>query len=74
VDFEWCPFEPGIVVPAGRTAGWQFTFRMARFLTPLALMDFATEVERADVIAAFATGNPPAHLAKKAPPPVIIGL
>src|SRR5438067_10910209 len=74
VDFEWCPFAPGVQPPAGQMAGWRFTFRMARFLVPLALMDYSTEVERPDVFAAFATGDPPAHRATNAPPPVIIGL
>ena len=36
VDFEWCPFAPGVQPPAGQMAGWRFTFRMARFLVPLA--------------------------------------
>lgn len=37
-------------------------------------MDYSTEVERPNVVAAFAAGNPPAHRTRKALPPVIVGL
>ncbi|QDU24266.1 hypothetical protein [Urbifossiella limnaea] len=74
VDFEWLPFAPGPAPPAGRLVGWQFTFRMARFLAPVTLLDYSTEVERPNVVAQFATGNPPAPPGRHSLPPVIVGL
>lgn len=72
VDFEWLPFTPGSAPPAGQFVNWSFSFRMARFLAPVAVMDYTTDVERADVIAAFASGNPP--VAGQQTPSVILGL
>jgi hypothetical protein len=57
-DFEWLPFETGFQPPRGQLPGWQFTFRMARFLVPLTLMDYSTELDRAGVIAQFADSDP----------------
>jgi hypothetical protein len=74
VDFEWCPFDPSFRVPSARLTDWTFDFKIARLLVPLALLDYAAEVERPDVIAAFATGNPPAYATRKSVPPVIVGL
>lgn len=73
-DFEWLPFAPGTRPPPGRVGKWLFTFRMARFLVPLGLMDYQTQVDRSEVIAQFADNDPPSDPRKKAPPPVIIGL
>jgi hypothetical protein len=73
-DFEWLPFAPGVRPPVGQYLRWQFTFRMARFLVPLGLMDYVTAVDRPDVIAQFAVGNPVARGPGKAPPPILIGL
>ena len=73
-DYEWLPFEPGFVPPAGQMIGWRYTFRMARFLVPLSLMDYVTEVERPNVIAAFANSDPPAPASRLALPPIVIGL
>jgi hypothetical protein len=58
-DYEWLPFEAGFVPPLGQMVGWRYSFRVARFLVPLALTDLSVEVERPDVIAAFADGDPP---------------
>ena len=74
VDFEWLSFDSAAVPPVARMAGWSYTFRMARFLTPVTLMDYTTSVDRPGVIAAFATGNPPSATLTKALPPVAIGL
>ncbi|HSQ57324.1 MAG TPA: hypothetical protein VLM40_16500 [Gemmata sp.] len=73
-DFEWLPFEAGFTPPTGQMIGWRYTFRIARFLVPLSLMDYATEVDRHNVIAAFADTDPPAPAARLALPPIIIGL
>ena len=74
VDFEELPFETGYTPPRVRTAGWTFTFRMARMLQPVVLMDTSTEFERAGVIVQFADGNPPIQLGSKSPPRVVLGL
>ncbi len=73
-DFEWCPFDPAIPAPSARVTDWTFGFRVARFLGPLALLDYSTEVERPGVVAAFAAGDPPGYGSRKALPPVIVGL
>lgn len=72
-DFEWLPFEAGYQPPVGQTVGWRYTFRMARFLVPLTLMDYSTEVERAGLIAQFADSDPPARRGQ-ALPLIIVGL
>lgn len=74
-DYEILPFTGPTPAP-GRVVGWQFGFRIARFLVPLAVTDTAlsTRVERSGVTAAFAAGDPPAPPGRKALPPVIIGL
>ena len=71
-DYEWLPFTAGTRPPPARIAGWQFTFRIARFLAPLTLLDYSTVVERHGVIAAFAAGSVSAT--RKSLPPIIIGL
>lgn len=58
VDFEWLTLPPG-PVPTGVMAGWRYTFRLARFLAPVTLLDYTTEIDRVGVVAAFAVGNPP---------------
>lgn len=73
-DFEWLPYPPGATPPTGQLLRWRYTFRMARFIVPLTLMDFTTSIDRPDVIAAFATGDPPLTRSSKAPPLVIVGL
>lgn len=72
LDYELLPFV-GANPPAVRIASWQFTFRLARFLVPLALCDvgLTTRVERPNVIAQFANGDPPGW---RSTPPVVIGL
>lgn len=72
VDYEWLPFATNTSPPPARIAGWQFTFRIARFLLPVTLLDYTTTVERHDVVAAFADSNPRA--ARKSLPSIIIGL
>jgi hypothetical protein len=74
IDFEWLPFAAGFHPPIGRTAGWQFSFEMARFLVPLGLMDYSTRVDRPDVIAQFAANDPPAPPGRKSLPPILLGL
>jgi hypothetical protein len=71
--FEWLPFAAGVRPPLGLAPGWQFTFRMARFLVPVTLMDYSTEWDRPDVIAQFADGDPPGQRGQ-ALPWFIIGL
>jgi hypothetical protein len=73
VDFEWLSLPTGPNA-SGVMAGWQYTFRLARFLVPLALLDYTAEIERPDVIAAFAFGNPPTFAGRPALPPVYVGL
>jgi hypothetical protein len=74
IDFEWVPLDPAVSSPTARVTDWTFDFRMARFLAPLALLDYSIEVERPDIVAAFAVGNPPAYASRKSLPPVIVGL
>jgi hypothetical protein len=74
VDYEELPFEPGYTAPRGQTAGWNFTFRMARMLQPIGLHDLSTELERHGVIAQFANGNPPIPPGSQRPAVVVIGL
>jgi hypothetical protein len=74
IDFEWLPLAPGLNTPSGRVGRWQFTFQMARFFGTLAVMDYTTEIERPEVIAAFADTDPPAAPTRQAPPPIVIGL
>jgi len=73
-DFEWLPFAAGYTPPRGQTAGWAFTFRIARMLQPLSLFDTQTELNRQGVIVQFADGNPPAPPGSKRPPRVVMGL
>src|SRR5207248_2928293 len=42
IDFEEMPFEAGYTPPRTQTAGWTFTFRMARMLQPIVLHDNST--------------------------------
>lgn len=70
-DFEWLDLGAGAPAPGGVIAGWRYTFRLARFLAPVTLMDSAVAVDRADVIAAFASGNP---TGARSVPPLVIGL
>ena len=76
IDYEWLPWSSGFSPPAGRTAGWNFTFRMARFLQPVSLfhLNSREELVRTRVIAQFADGNPPSAALSNAPPRVVIGL
>jgi hypothetical protein len=71
-DFEWLSFPAGTPPPIGVMSNWQYTFQLARFLVPLTLLDYVTAVDRPDVIAAFAAGNP--QTTGKGLPPVIVGL
>ncbi len=72
IDFDFLPFV-GSNPPAARIAGWQFTFQIARFRVPLALLDagLSTRVPRPGVIAQFAIGDPPGW---RSLPPVLVGL
>ncbi len=76
VDYELLPWSSGFTPPLGRTAGWNFTFRLARFLQPIILFNLTTRTEltRDHVVAQFAVGNPPAFARSNAPPRVVIGL
>ncbi|MBA4065174.1 MAG: hypothetical protein C0501_15955 [Isosphaera sp.] len=71
-DYEWLIFPPGTPTPVGVMAHWRYTFRLARFLAPVTLIDYATAVDRPGVVAAFADSNPPA--AGRGLPPVVVGL
>jgi hypothetical protein len=73
-DYEELPFAPGFTAPLGRTAGWNFTFRVARMLQPIGLHDGRAELTRDGVIVQFASGNPPAYARSSAPAVVMIGL
>jgi hypothetical protein len=74
IDFEELPFEAGYMPPRAQAAGWSFSFRVARMLQPVVLMDTSTELERNAVIVQFADGNPPIPPGSKKPPRVVIGL
>lgn len=71
-DFEWLPFAPGYGPPRAVTAGWGFSFRFARLLAPLVLLDSTGEWARPSAVVQFADGNPPARGA--ALPYFVIGL
>jgi hypothetical protein len=73
-DFEWLSFPQGARQPTGVIGGWRYTYQLARFLVPISLMDYTTVIDRPDVIAAFATGNPPSAQTQQSLPPIIIGL
>ena len=75
IDYEFLPFAGPNPLP-GRVGSWQFSFQIARFLAPIAVMDtgLSVRIARSDVIAAFASGDPPAPPGRKALPPVIVGL
>src|SRR5687768_14336702 len=45
-DFEWLSLPAGAPPLAGTMSNWLYTFRLARFLAPVTLLDYATEVER----------------------------
>jgi hypothetical protein len=72
-DFEWLPFAPGTVPPPATILGRTFTYRIARFLGPVDLMDPATLIARPNVIAQFASGNPASKPTQVAPL-IVIGL
>src|SRR5262245_25167840 len=76
VDFEELPFEVGYAAPRGQSAGWTFTFRMARMLQPVVLFNLhaATELERHRVIVHLADGTPPLPHGSKQPARVVLGL
>jgi hypothetical protein len=73
-DFEWLPFAAGVQPPQARITRWQFTYRFARLLAPIGVMDYTTEVDRPEVVAAFADSDPPAPATRKSPAPIIVGL
>src|SRR6266545_1793326 len=75
-DYEVLPWSSGFVPPLGRTAGWNFTFRIARLLQPIRLFTLTSPVElvRDRVIIQLANGNPPGSSRSNAPPRVVIGL
>ena len=75
-DYEVLPWASGFVAPPGRTAGWNFTFRIARLLRPLALFNMTsnTELVRDRVIVQLTDGNPPAFARSNNPLRVVIGL
>jgi hypothetical protein len=74
VDFEELPFAAGYTPPRGQTAGWNFTFRMARILQPIGLHDARAELTRDRVIVQFADGNPPIPRGSQRPAVAVIGL
>ena len=74
IDFEELPFEAGYLPPRGQTAGWNFTFRMARMLQPVGLHDGQTELTRDGVVVQLADGDPPAFARSNAPAVVVVGL
>ena len=74
VDFEELQFEAGYAPPRALAAGWSFTFRIARMLQPVVLMDTSTELERNGAIVQFADGNPPVPTGSKKPPRVVLGM
>jgi hypothetical protein len=75
-DYEVLPWSSGFVPPPGRTAGWNFTYRIARLLQPLALFNLTsnTELVRDQVIVQLTDGNPPIPSGSQKPAIVIIGL
>jgi hypothetical protein len=70
-DYDFLPFV-GTNPPTARVGNWQFTYQIARFRVPLAVMDagLTTRVPRPGVIAQFATGNPTGLRSL----PVVVGL
>ncbi len=75
-DYEVLPWASGFVPPPGRTAGWNFTFRIARLLRPLALFNMTsnTELARDRVIVQLTDGDPPAFARSNNPLRLVIGL
>lgn len=75
-DYEVLPWSGKFLPPPGRTAGWNFTFRISRLLQPIRLLTLTASVElvRDRVIVQLADGNPPASAHSNAPPRVVIGL
>jgi hypothetical protein len=75
-DYEFLPWPSGFTPPPVQTAGWNFTFRIARLVQPIILFNFATgaELTRDRVVVQLADGNPPAAARSNAPPRVVIGL
>src|SRR5262245_61808673 len=75
-DYEVLPWSSGFVPPPGRTAGWNFTFRVARLLQPIRLFTLTASAElvRDRILVQFANGNPPTAARSNAPPRVVIGL
>lgn len=71
IDFEWLPYAGGFQPPSGLLAGWRFSFQIARFLVPLTLIDYTTQIDRPGVVAQFTIGNPPVT---PGPPYIILGL
>jgi hypothetical protein len=74
VDYEWLAFPTGCTPPRGLSVGWNFTFRFARFLQPIGLHDFQTELTRDGAIVQFANGNPPIPPGSRRPAFVVVGL
>jgi hypothetical protein len=74
IDFEWLPFPSGGQPPTGQVVNWRFTYRMARFLVPLTLMDYTTQIDRPSVVAQFADTDPPSPAGQRALPAIIFGL
>ncbi len=73
-DFEWLPYPAGFVPPQGKTAGWNFRFRFARMLVPIALHDPVTELERHGVIVQLTDGSPPVPARTNRPAHLLVGL
>jgi hypothetical protein len=73
-DYEVLPFETGFPVPRGRTAGWSYSFRMARLLVPLDLFDTTTSLRRDRAIVQLVNGVPPTVASGSSPAVAVIGL
>jgi hypothetical protein len=75
-DYEVLPWSKGFVPPPGRTAGWNFTYRIARLLRPLTLfvLNANTTLVRDQVVVQLADGNPPAFARSNNPLHMVVGL
>ncbi len=74
IDYEWLPFASGYSPRRAQTAGWNFTYRMARLLQPIGPHDMLTELTRSGIIAQFADGNSPIPTGSQRPAVIVLGL
>lgn len=76
IDYEVLPWSSGFTPPTSRTAGWNFTYRIARLLGPIELFHLSSNATlvRDRVIVQLTDGNPPVRSQNNSPPRIVIGL